>query len=172
MDSESNNISQEELARAFQPDEQEKTKKKSKKNRDIAKSGSKKTVVSLVVFVVGLITLIVGVVFLILRLNATPDIDDAERLIEVGSWTKEGAPEVIWTFTEVGKGTLTTNNHTNDYDFNWMIEDDRLLIQTDWLYTMDDEFQYTLEQGKNVLTLTPVGAEGDANIVFRPAVDV
>ena len=34
-------------------------------------------------------------------------------------------PSVIWNFTEIGKGTLTTNNHENDYDFIWAIDGDR-----------------------------------------------
>ena len=120
----------------------------------------------------GVITLVVGVVFLVMRLNTAPAVDDAEQILSVASWTKEGSPEVIWTFTEIGKGTLTTNNHLNDYEFDWMIEGDRLLIRTEWLYTMDDEFEYTLDQNSNPLTLTPVGSEDDADSVFRPAADM
>ena len=146
----------------------------------------KKKIVSIITLVVGVVTLVVGVVFLILRLIGTPTLSDAEYLVEIGSWKLEGgeceqmkcADEtkclgadgepmqscdgdgVIWTFTEIGKGTLTTNNHQNDYDFIWAIEDGKLKIETEWLYTMDNEYTYRLDQGKNTLTL-------DDEIVFN-----
>ena len=60
---------------------------------------------------------------------------------------------VIWKFTEIGKGTLTTNAHTNDYDFQWAIEDGKLKIRTNWLYELDDEYEYRLNQGDGILTL-------------------
>ena len=148
----------------------------------------KQKIISIVVFVIGLITLVVGVVFLVMHLNSAPSISDAEHLVEVGTWRLDGEEcvqlkcgdvekclndngepaegcnggGVIWTFTEVGKGTLTTNNHQNDYDFIWSIEGDKLKIETSWLYTMNDEFTYKLDQGTNTLTL-------DDDIVFVAA---
>lgn len=148
----------------------------------------KKRLVSIIILVVGIITLAAGVIFAVMHLNSAPALSDAERLVEVGSWklaggdceqlkctdeTKclgtDGGPAescsgdgVIWTFTEVGKGTLTTNNHQNDYDFIWAIDGDKLKIETLWLYTMNNEYTYKLDQSANTLTL-------DENIVFMAA---
>lgn len=120
--------------------------------------------VSLIVFIIGLLTLIAGVVFLIVRLSAGPSIADGEYLVSVGEWKEQDEPSVIWNFTEIGKGTLTTNNHTNDYDFIWAIEDGKLKVNTEWLYTLNDEFDYTLDQNGNMLTLT----RGDEKTIFIP----
>ena len=120
--------------------------------------------VSLIVMIIGLITLIVGVVFLIVRLTARPSVADGEYLVSVGEWTEQGEPGIVWNFTEIGKGTLTTNNHTNDYDFVWALEDGKLKIDTEWLYTLNDEFDYTLDQNGNMLTLT----NGNEEIIFAP----
>ena len=65
-----------------------------------------------------------------------------------------GGSGVIWTFTEIGKGTLTTNNHLNDYDFVWALEDGRMIVQTEWLYELDDEYEYELDQSAGTLTLS------------------
>lgn len=120
--------------------------------------------VSLIVFIIGLLTLIAGVFFLIVRLSAGPSIADGDYLVSVGEWKEQDEPSVIWNFTEIGKGTLTTNNHTNDYDFIWAIEDGKLKVNTEWLYTLNDEFDYTLDQNGNMLTLT----RGDEETIFIP----
>ena len=122
--------------------------------------------VSLIVFIIGLLTLIAGVVFLIVRLSAGPSIADGEYLVSVGEWKEQDEPSVIWNFTEIGKGTLTTNNHTNDYDFIWAIEDGKLKVNTEWLYTLNDEFDYTLDQNGDILTLT----RGDETFTFVPVI--
>lgn len=136
----------------------------------------KKKLVSIIILILGIITLVVGVVFLVIRLNSIPAVSDAEYLTEIGTWEREpsvcpesepqrddcGMSGVIWTFTEIGKGTLTTNNHINDYNFTWAIEDDRLKIKTDWLYEMNDEYEYELDQQSDKLTLND-------SIVFTPA---
>ena len=121
--------------------------------------------VSLIVMIIGLITLVIGVVFLIVRLVSGPSVADGEYLVSVGEWTEQGEPSIVWNFTEIGKGTLTTNNHTNDYDFAWALEDGKLKIDTEWLYTLNNEFDYTLDQNGNMLTLTSGGEE----IIFVPA---
>ncbi|MBQ2660787.1 hypothetical protein IJF93_01800 [Candidatus Saccharibacteria bacterium] len=126
----------------------------------------KKKIVSIIVFVVGMITLVVGVVFLVLGFVSKPAIQDGEYLVEVGSWEEEGAPGVVWTFTEIGKGSLTTNNQTNNYDFIWAIEGDKLKIETDWLYTLENEYVYKIDQDKGTLTLSNPD-EGVEEIVFR-----
>lgn len=120
--------------------------------------------ISLIVMIIGLITLVVGVVFLIVRLITVPSVTDGEYLVSVGEWTEQGEPGIVWNFTEIGKGTLTTNDHLNDYDFAWALEDGKLKINTEWLYTLNDEFDYTLDQTGNMLTLV----NGDEEIIFVP----
>lgn len=122
--------------------------------------------ISLIVLIIGLLTLIAGVVFLIVRLTAGPSVADGEYLVSVGEWKEQDEPSVIWNFKEIGKGTLTTNNHTNDYDFAWALEDGKLKIDTEWLYTLNNEFDYTLDQGSNILTLT----SGDETFTFVPVI--
>lgn len=131
-----------ELAKAF---EEEKPKKK---------------VLPIVTFVIGLVVLLVGAILLALKLNANSIASDAERLVEIGTFVKEDEAGVIWQFTEVGKGELTTNNHANDYDFIWAIEGGKLKIETDWFYDLEDEFDYEIDGEKLVL---------DGEIVFLPA---
>ena len=134
----------------------------------------KKRIVSIVVMIIGLITLVVGAVFLILKLTSKPAVADGEYLVSAGNWILEqgdncelmseatssqeakceDGAKVIWNFTEIGKGTLTTNNHLNDYSFAWALQDGRMLVQTDWLYKLDNEYEYTLNQGEGVLTLS------------------
>ena len=148
--------------------------------------------ISIIILIIGIIALIAGVVFLIVKLNAGPSIADGEYLVSIGQWTLKNKTcaqleceestecistnnesttcensNVIWTFTEIGKGTLTTNNHLNDYDFIWALEDGKLKIETDWLYTLNDEYSYTLDQGNNTLTLT----SSDATFDFIPVQD-
>lgn len=125
-----------------------------------SKKTDKKLTFSIVTLVVGIITLIAGVVILVLTLNRAPNTQDAETLVATGSWQREDEPNVIWNFTEVGKGSLTTNAHTNDYNFIWAIEGDELKIETEWLYALNDEFKYEIKDGKLIL---------DKSIVFVPA---
>jgi len=125
--------------------------------------------ISIAVFIIGLITLIAGGIFLIMDLNNGPKIQDGEYLVKVGRWQREDAPEVIWQFTEIGKGTLTTNNHLNDYNFIWALEGDKIKIETDWLYTLNNEYGYRINQSENILTLIQ---EDSTEINFRPASSV
>ena len=127
----------------------------------------KKMTIGIVTLVVGLITLVAGVVFLVIKLNAKPATPDGEYLVSVNKWVLEddnckedeepakcNSENVEWQFTEIGKGTLTTNNHLNDYDFVWTIDEDNLTIKTSWLYELDDNYKYSLDQGGGVLVLT------------------
>lgn len=109
---------------------------------------------SLVIFLIGLAVLVIGVIILVLNITARPAVPDADYLVDRSIWTLSDAPQVEWTFTEVGKGTLTTNSHTNDYNFLWSISGDKLTIETDWLYTLDDTYTYKLDQSTSTLTLT------------------
>ena len=123
--------------------------------------------VSIIAMIIGLITLVGGVVFLIIRLSAGPSVADGDFLVSVGKWSEDGATSVVWNFTEVGKGTLTTNNHKNDYNFIWAVEDGKLKIETEWLYALENEYDYTLDQGAKILTLK----NGSEEIKFVPLDD-
>ena len=114
---------------------------------------NKKQVISLITFIIGIIALIVGLVFLILRFTSGNHKQDSEYLISAENWILENGDSVIWDFTEIGKGTLTTNNHTNDYDYIWALEDGKLKIETKWLYDMENEYEYSIDQNSGILTL-------------------
>ncbi len=142
----------------------------------ISKQKNKKHI-SLIVMIAGLFVLITGLTFFLIKILSKPGLRDAEFLVSVGAWglgneinceettNCSGNSGVIWDFTEIGKGTLTTNNHLNDYEFIWAIDDDKLKIETDWLYELNDEFTYKLDQSGKVLTLNP----GENEIKFIPS---
>ena len=150
----SGNVSMEKLAEAFKPE-------------DGVEKKSKKKLASIIIFVIGMITMITGIVFLVIQLTGGPAIQDGEYLVSAKEWVLEDGsncdsgeesasncePSVIWKFTEIGKGTLTTNNHINDYDFIWALDDGELKIETDWLYTLENEYEYELNQNDGILTL-------------------
>lgn len=140
---------------AVVPTEMKKPKKHS--------NGKKK--LGIVSLVIGLATLAAGVTFLLINLLRPPVVRDADFLVEVGAWQMQGEPTVVWEFTEIGKGTLTTNFHINDYDFIWSMDDKTLKIETDWLYTLNDEYDYKLNQNDKTLTLT----SGEDTYIFVPA---
>ncbi len=169
-------ISTEELATAFEGavrDTQKESVRDTQKGaaRDVqkAKKSGKNKAVSLGVLIIGLIMLVVGAVFLILELKKASLLADGDFLVSAGEWRLvEGADcdaesecddAVIWTFSEIGKGTLTTNGHKNDYDFIWAIRDGKLLIETDWLYKLNNEYEYALDQETRTLTVKSEGAE-------------
>ena len=136
----------------------------------------KKHHLPLVTLFVGIAMLIAGATVLIMKLVVKPGMRDAEFLVEMGEWRREDADGVIWNFTEIGKGTLTTNNHENDYDFLWAIDGDTLKIETSWLYDLEDEYTYKLQQDNKTLTLSSKtdngsaatgSADSSANINFR-----
>ncbi|MBR2725126.1 hypothetical protein IKE97_00555 [Candidatus Saccharibacteria bacterium] len=119
----------------------------------------KKTIISIITFTLGIIVLIVGVVFLVLGINRGSSMDDAEYLVAQEKWTLEDEDKVVWDFTEIGKGTLTTNGHENDYEFKWALEDGKLKIETDWLYELENEYDYSLDQSGGILVLKADGEE-------------
>lgn len=143
-----NNVSAEELTEAFKPEKKPKDKKK---------------IISVVVFIIGMVTLAVGVVFLLLKLIGQNAVQDGDYLVSAKNWVLEDDEKVIWDFEEIGKGTLTTNNHLNDYTFIWALEDRKLKIETDWLYTLDDEYDYTINQSEGKLILN----DGEKEVVFK-----
>ena len=121
---------------------------------------NKKLVLAIVTLVVGIAMLISGIVMLVITLNRGSVLHDAETLVATGNWQREDELGVVWNFTEIGKGSLTTNAHTDDYDFIWAIEGDKLKIETEWLYTLNDEFDYKIDNNKLIL---------NDEIVFVPA---
>ncbi|MBR3323977.1 hypothetical protein IKG24_00335 [Candidatus Saccharibacteria bacterium] len=146
MESEVNTINTGELARAFESKDNT-----HKSNTYKRKNGPKK--LALVVLFIGVAALIAGAVVLILRNISQPKAADADFLVSAGEWQQEDRPTVIWNFTEVGNGKLTTDGHLNDYDFIWSLENGKLKIETDWLYDLNDEFDYSLDQGGKILTV-------------------
>ena len=149
-------------------------KKSSKKPEKTKQLKDKKKIACIATFVIGVFVLVLGAVFLILNLMKGNAVADGEYLVEKDKWvmeigssdetdcekeeasdcateTKVGA--VAWDFTEIDKGTLTTDGGEHNYDFKWTIEDGKLIIKTDWLYELDNEYEYSLDQGNNVLTL-------------------
>ncbi len=158
-------------------------------------SMEKKKRFAIIIFIIGILTLIAGVSFLIIKsLNSGDGLQDGEYLVEKKEWalvhtsttdepwstgtefiTNCGSGgvetncidevEVIWQFTEIGKGTLTTNDHLNDYDFIWAIENGKLKIETDWLYPLENEYEYELNQESGLLKL----ADGEKVYYFNAA---
>ena len=162
-------VSEEDLKAAFSPEKEEVTQeeKPAKKKTKQKKSTKKKW--GMTIFIIGLLTIATGVTFLLFNLLKGPSVQDADYLVQVGKWELENEPSVVWNFTEIGKGTLTTNSHLNDYEFIWRIDGDTLKIETKWLYELNDEYIYKLDQGKNILTLT--SESGDINFVPASSVD-
>ena len=113
----------------------------------------KKQKISIITFIIGIILAIAGAVVLVVNIMNKNTTDSAEFLVATGAWQRQDQPEVIWNFTEIGKGSLTSNNHTNDYDFVWMLDGDKIKIKTNWLYEKEDEFTYYIDQGAKTLTL-------------------
>lgn len=64
------------------------------------------------------------------------------------------ANNVIWKFTEIGKGVLTTNNHIDDHNFLWALDGDKLLIEVEWLQDLYNEVTYSLDQKNETLELS------------------
>ena len=100
-----------------------------------------------------------------LNRDTTPPFSDAEFLVDVGTWEKEGSPKVKWIFKADGKGTLTTNE-SNFYDFTWKLDGEDLKISTDWLYTLEDDFSFTLNREEK--TFTVVAKSDEKESVFIP----
>ncbi len=146
-----------ELAKAFEEKPNKNENKKTEK-KDV-ETKPKKKFLPIAVFVAGLVLLISGVIFLVTKINTGLNFSNAERLVEIGTFIKDGDEKVVWHFTEIGKGTLTTDGHTNDYEFIWTIEGDTLKIETKWIRNLNDEFKFKLDNDKLIL---------NDNIIFIP----
>ena len=177
MDDISKKVTADDLAQAFSSAQAIDTQPSDEKESKTPKpKKSKKLGWSVAVFVVGILVLICGIVFLVLDFLKVPDLADGDYLVSADEWIlNDGTncanaesletnclPSVIWKFTEIGKGSLTTNGHVNDYDFVWAIKDGKLLIETNWLYDLENEYEYQLDQREGTLTLK----DGEKEIVF------
>lgn len=142
-----------------------------KKKPGAKDSAKRKKLISIGVLVVGLITLVVGAVFLVLNLTKGEVVADGDYLVSAGEWVLGGetncpqneenncSPDVVWKFTEIGKGVLTTDGHQHDYDFIWAIEDGKLLIETAWLYDLENAYEYELDKDSGKLKLADENGE-------------
>ena len=119
-------------------------------------------IISVAVFLV-LILGGTGLYFYLHRDTSAP-LSDADFLVSVGTWEKSGTSKVKWIFKEDGKGSLTTNDALNFYDFTWTLENGTLKIVTDWLYTLEDEFSFTLNREEESFTV--VAKEDEKESVF------
>ena len=131
MSGEKSDIDMGELAKAFGGDENDSEKAKVEIEKQLegdkkVKKKSEKNKKAVAFFAIGMVVLVAGLLFLAFKLIAGPSKADAEFLISAGEWTREGEPSVIWDFTEIGKGKLTTDNHLNDYEFIWALEGNKL----------------------------------------------
>ncbi len=149
-------VSEEELAAAFTG----KPAKKTRRGEAVRRAGGEKKqkIIALAAVLAGVLLLAGGIFMLISKSRETSRAADGEFLVAAGEWTlncedDEACESVVWDFTEIGKGKLTTNAHKNDYDFIWAIRDGKLLVETDWLYDLENEYDYTLDQEARVLTL-------------------
>ncbi|MBQ8985083.1 hypothetical protein IJ076_00775 [Candidatus Saccharibacteria bacterium] len=123
----------------------------------------------LVAFIIGLLALAIGAVVLIIRLNSGPDVSDGDYLTQEGEWVREDNSTVIWDFTDIGNGRLTTDGHLNNYAFSWSIENGKLTIETDWLYDLNDEFDYKIDRNAGILTITR--ADKGVEVTFKARED-
>ena len=157
--------------------EVKKVKKKADKAAEAVKGAAKhpqkkKKITCITIFVLGMIVLVVGTVFMVLNVLKGNAVADGEYLVAAGDWMltdcgNENCDKVVWDFTEIGKGVLTTDGGERKYNFEWAIEDGKLLIQTDWLYELNDEYEYSLDQSNGVLTVFDKDVEEDAEAEYR-----
>lgn len=155
--------------------------KKVKKKIDKASLGTKETtkdhkkgkkIAYIATFVIGMTMLVVGAVFLVVNVLGGNAVADGEYLVEKQDWTlsdcgEDDCDKVVWNFKEIGKGTLTTDGGEHEYDFEWAIEDGKLLIRTNWLYDMNNEYEYSLDQNSNTLTLSEADEDEDDKVEYR-----
>ena len=141
--------------------------------KEVTKNHQKrKKIACIATFVIGIIMLIVGATFLVISLLGSNAVADGEYLVEKKSWTltdcgEENCDKVVWNFTEIGKGTLTTDGDEHEYSFEWAIEDGKLLIRTNWLYDLDNKYDYSLDQGGGTLTLREAGEDESDKVEYR-----
>ena len=139
---------------------------KLKPEKDPLKSKKRKKLALIISGAVLTLGLIGGALYYFVFREVPPELSDAEFLVSVGTWEKSGSPKVKWIFKENGVGTLTTNNMINDYEFTWTLEDGVLKISTAWLYSLEDEFTFSLNREENSFTV--VSKEDEKESIFVP----
>ena len=171
-----NNVNMDDLARAFESKKDNnpyssavQSADRKTTNRRKRTGGPKKWAV--VVFCLGIVALIAGAIFAIVRTNSQPKMADVDYLISAGEWQREDQPMVIWNFTEVGNGKLTTDGHLNNYDFIWSLDGGKLKIETAWLYDLNDEFDYTLDQSGKTLVIQNKDKNVEVKFVLKERED-
>lgn len=119
------------------------------------------------IFVVSMGVLVFGVTFFLINVFSRLKVRDADFLVSASDWVREDTEGVVWRFTEIGKGELTTNNGLNTYDFIWAIQGNELKIETDWLYKLNNNYEYKLNQDTRTLVLS----SGEGEVVFISEAD-
>ncbi|MBQ3464506.1 hypothetical protein IJH27_01580 [Candidatus Saccharibacteria bacterium] len=129
----------------------------------VKKKSKKPLVISLVI--VGVL-LMAGAIYGLFFLDLAPKIvlSDAEFLVDVRSWEKDGAPTVIWTFNDLESGEITTNK-TNYYKTKWGLENEKLSFKTEWLYEISDEFEFLLNREEKYFTVKNLADGGESKFV-------
>ena len=123
----------------------------------------------IIVFAIGFVVLMAGLAFFIYKMTSGSNMADADFLVSIGKWVREDTSNVVWDFKEIGKGALTTDNFANNYDFTWALDGDKMKIETSWLYDLNNEFEYDLNQNSKTLTLK--APEKAAKITFKAVED-
>ncbi len=116
---------------------------------------------ALVIAALGLAAVLIFVVFR----DQTPEAVLTDReFLTAHAWEKQSAPTVIWTFRADGTGELTTNK-SNYYDMKWELENDEIVIKTDWLYDLTDHFTITLDRDADSFTVKNLSDEIESTFV-------
>ena len=127
----------------------------------------KKKIAIIILAIFGALAIAFGV-FLIINAVQGEDpyrkMAEEEVLIDVKKWQKQDEPTVIWEFGE-GTGKITTNK-TEYFDMEWGMKDGVLSIKTDWLTTLKDEFDITVD--KSAPSFTVVSKSDGKESTFVP----
>ena len=129
---------------------------------------SKKAKLALIIFAAVIVTAgIVVALFLFVFKHEEPEIVLTDRdYLVAHAWEKQGAPTVIWTFRADGSGEITTNKQ-NYYSMKWSLEQDNLLnIKTDWLYELNNSFEFSYDKENDRFTVKNKGDETEST--FAP----
>lgn len=140
-------------------------------------SNLRRRAISVAVFLCGVISLVAGVVALVYGLARSDEVSAAAFLVKAGPWQRQDAPDVTWQFTSIGAGTLTTDGGEHEYPFTWALVDGQLKVDTEWLYTLNDAYDFSLNQSTSKFTLktaqgtvafVPVSAASTEDSVLQP----
>lgn len=111
----------------------------------------KKKIIVIICSVLAFAAIVAGAFFITKSINEKANISTAEFLASGHEWKKSGEETVVWTFESNGTCKVTTNS-TETFDCKWEIEDKNLKIETDWLTTLKDEFEISINTSDNSFT--------------------